>query len=555
VLNFTSTTKEYNFIKKESNLPVGELLLPHLKKVEIAPARVTFGKGLGYRAKATITLEDFKHDDVGIDPYQSTRTYDTEQGTFFGKLIARNKYYAGRKIRLLTGYVGSGPAAVTHLGNVVTHLGETVTHGLSGNYSISNFETREYLIEKIDGPDSNGNVKIIAVDTLKKIDNDRAQCPAPSTGVLNAGISAAATSATLSPSGVGSEYSSSGAVRMGDEICSYTRSGDVLTLTRGQYGTTAAAHSADDSVQLCKIYNNINCVNICYDLLKNYGNIPDSYLPFNDNPSDPDEWDTEKSLWLEDVTHYTVISQPTGVGTLIEELSYQSMFLIWADTLTQKVKIKAIAPSLPTDTVSTFDDFAHNIQGSIKIEKNDDERLTQLWVSFSPYDWSEIKDSENFEQTIITVAAEEEGADLYGDTRAKHINSRWFNNDTRVSSFGSLLISYAKNTPVTISVSVDAADKIEIGDYVDIKTRTNQDITGDTPYKRFYVMESKETETAHRFDLKLRTSFFDDLDFCFFAPDDAVDYTSDTQDYRDLYWYFTDDDGKNPDGSTGDVFI
>jgi hypothetical protein len=69
------------------------------------------------------------------------------------------------------------------------------------------------------------------------------------------------------------------------------------------------------------------------------------------------------------------------------------------------------------------------------------------------------------------------------------------------------------------------------------------------------VIESKEAETGHRFDLKVRTSFFDDIDFGWFAPDDAIDYTTDTDEYKSYYGYFADDNGLNPDGTTGDVFI
>lgn len=58
-----------------------------------------------------------------------------------------------------------------------------------------------------------------------------------------AGLDAAATSVTLTD---GSAFPSTGNFRVGieDEICLCTaRSGNVLTITRGEEGTTAAAHS------------------------------------------------------------------------------------------------------------------------------------------------------------------------------------------------------------------------------------------------------------------------------------------------------------------------
>ena len=42
------------------------------------------------------------------------------------------------------------------------------------------------------------------------------------------------TSVNLTPTGIGSDYGSSGYVRIGSEVMAFTRSGDTLTLTRAQ---------------------------------------------------------------------------------------------------------------------------------------------------------------------------------------------------------------------------------------------------------------------------------------------------------------------------------
>ena len=530
VLNFTASTVTHTFMDEKANVPIGEEIFPSLVKVTTSSNRVTFGKGLGYRAKGTATLRDFKHDDFGIDPYKDQRTYDTNQGTFLGKLIARNKYFVGRSIEVLEGYQGD-------------------------TFDLSNFESREYIIENVAGVDDNGLVKISFVDILKKIDDKRSQCPMPSSGILLEDIEEIDTTLTLLPIGIGDEeYDANGLIRCGDEIMDFTRSGDVFTVVRGQYGTEIKSHSEEDTVQQCKVFN-ANCVDILHELLNTYADIDTSWLPYNNDANNRDEWDEEKQSWLLDVNHYTIISKPTGVATLVDELTYQSTMLLWADSLTKKIKIRALAPASPTSTVPRFDDNAHIIAGTIKIDRNDDERLTEIWVSYSPFDWSNTKDSEDFKQTYIEASLAEESDDLYGDLRVKQINSRWFTTQVRVSEFSNLIIKYAKDAPVTLSLSVDASDKIEVGDYVDIKTRLIQDETGAAQYKRYYVAESKQAQQGHKFDLKVRTSFFDDLDFTFFAPNDAVDFATDSEEYKKYYWYFTDDDGLNPDGSIGDVFI
>lgn len=79
-------------------------------------------------------------------------------------------------------------------------------------------------------------VQITAKDILDLADNDKAVIPSPSTGKL-AAMTAVDMTATLTPAGIGSEYPASGMVRIGRELMTLTRSGDVLTLTRAQDGT------------------------------------------------------------------------------------------------------------------------------------------------------------------------------------------------------------------------------------------------------------------------------------------------------------------------------
>lgn len=552
--NFASEEKAWTFIDQKAPAQPGYNFIHALIKSTQAPARVGYGEGIGYRAKGNVTLQDFVDDDSTEDPYYATRTYDTSQGTFFGKWLARNPYYTGRKIEILTGYFGGGAATVTNLSLPVTHLGDLVTDGTTNEFTYTNFETAEYQIESISGPDDKGVVSIGFVDILKKLDDKRAQCPTPSQGKLSADITSAATSATLTPSGIGSTYAVSGIIRIGDELMDFTRSSDTLTLTRAQYGSTATNHSADTKVQECVELDD-NLVDLIYLLCNTYAGIPAANLPYNDNPASPDEWDDEKADWFEDSTFYGIISEPTGVETLITELCYQGMALMWADPLTQKVKLKAIAPSLPTDTVSSYDDMTGIIDDSVTLKKLDDERYTRIYISFNPHSWARTKDPEDFAEGHLEIAANEEGANLYGDTRIKTILSRWFTTSARVEAFAAYQIGYARDTPREIVMNIDASVRPELGSNIDISTALIQGATGAADTKRYYVVEVKEMAAAHKYQVRARSSFFAALEFCFFAPDDAVDYSTDTDAYKEAYWYFTDDNGLNSDGTPGDVFI
>src|SRR5262249_15134434 len=154
---------------------------------------------------------------------------------------------------------------------------------------------------------------------------DRAQAPILSNGALSADILAADTTATLT-SGSGAEYPASGYVAIGgNEIASFTRSGDVLTFVdlnsppntrRGHFNTVPVDHKAADRVQLCIVYTGQDIANIIYDLLVNYSDVPSSYINLT-------EWTAETAAYL-GVVYTAMIAEPTDVDQLLSELIEQA---------------------------------------------------------------------------------------------------------------------------------------------------------------------------------------------------------------------------------------
>ena len=141
------------------------------------PAEITAGKGLGLRALLAITMQDFPHSDIRIDPYVSERTYiPINRGTYFGKLKARNPFYNGRIMRVYSGYLEQ-----------------------DGSFNAANFEVRTYVIEQWDGIDTNGITKITAKDILKLASDDRAVAPKASIGKITLDMTTSTTSVNLTP--------------------------------------------------------------------------------------------------------------------------------------------------------------------------------------------------------------------------------------------------------------------------------------------------------------------------------------------------------------------
>ena len=181
--NYAEEAHTYRFCQPRSNLPVGVNMVPSISRpIAVAPTSTTMGKGLGNRAVVKIQLDDHTWSDIDTDPYVSTRTYDQESnGTYWGKLLARVPYYEGRDLRVLTGYIGD-------------------------SFSWDNFKTEHYDITDITGPD-NGKVTITGKDVLVRTYGQKAKYPVASGGELLSDITDVATTATLTPTGIGaSEY-------------------------------------------------------------------------------------------------------------------------------------------------------------------------------------------------------------------------------------------------------------------------------------------------------------------------------------------------------------
>lgn len=189
------------FAKATAYLPKGIDCIPNVQEISFTPATISLGENLGTRATLSVTFFDEPHSDAGegFDKYLADRDYNPwDQGTFWGKFRARQPFLRGRSIRWITGLEVQDLDAM---------------------------ETRHFVIESFDGPTPDSKYTLVAKDVLKLVDGDRAMAPAASTGFLVASITDIATTATLSPSGVGdAEYPIEGHLALGGkEIVAFKR--------------------------------------------------------------------------------------------------------------------------------------------------------------------------------------------------------------------------------------------------------------------------------------------------------------------------------------------
>lgn len=410
-------------------LPSSIEAIPSITNWSVSPSIISLGEDLGLRAEMRVTLKDHPWPDTGPggDPYVAERAYDPfKQGTYWGKWRARVRYMRGRSIRLIKGYLGQ---------------------------PLDEMETRHFVIESVDGPNADGSVTITAKDPLKLADGDRAQCPVASRGFLQAEITDSGVTANLAPAGIGVEYPASGYVAIaGAEICAFTRSGDVLTLTRAQYGTEARAHAAEDRVQLCVEYIGQDAADIIADLFETYAHIDPEFIPVTD-------WQAETAAYSGRVFS-TLIAEPTDVSKLVSELIQQAALSIWWDEIDRKIRLRTLRP-IATDA-QTFGPETM-LQGTFRSREQPDKRVSQVWLWFGQRNpLKKLDDQENYRSVAVIADADAE-AD-YGVPAIKKIFSRW------IASFGrssaertcALILGRYRDPPRRFNFSLFEAQAAEV---------------------------------------------------------------------------------------------
>lgn len=379
-LDDSSVEQTYRFCIPNGYQPIDIECIPSIRSVNFTPQTVSLGKNLGQRAVVTTSFKDHRH------------TFDGEtyaHGTFWGKWRGRyGQRLRGKDLRLIRGNVGE---------------------------AIGSMETHHYSIESVNGPSVDGTYTVTAKDIFKFADGDRAQAPVMSKGYLETPIAANTTTATLLPAGIGNlEYASSGYVAIGGkEICSFTRTSDTLTLTRGQLGTTAQAHEDEDRVQTVLIYEAQDPSTIIQDLLVTYTGVSNSFITLSD-------WTNETETYYGRMLAAT-ISDPVSVQTLLSEIIEQAGLSLWWDDINQQVRLRVLRKIPETASVYTENNI---LRGSLSTQEQPNSRISQVWTYYGQRNSLEpIDNIDNYRSIEVTLDLDSE--DDYGGAAIKKIYSRW----------------------------------------------------------------------------------------------------------------------------------
>jgi hypothetical protein len=532
--NYDKNVLTLTFAKPQLNLPTDENIIPSLVQSSTAPSVINPSNNnkntsaLGQRAVASLTFQDHPHSDFRVDPYVAERGYNPfERSSFWAKWLARNPYYQNRPVRIYDGYIGQ---------------------------ELADMNVRHYLIDAINGPDSNGMVKLTAKDPLNLADKEKAQVPAAVQGKLLTAINTTATQIDIA-NAVLTDYAASGTVRLGDEIMTYTTRALVNIsgtnyvrlsgITRATDGSVVASHSVDANVQGCVRYTDQTIWDVIYDLLVTYAKIPAAFI-------DKDEWDLEGDTWLVGFNITSLLSKPTGVGTVLAEILQQVLAYIWWDERSQKIKFRAFR-AIPN--VGSINDDANILENSVSITTDPKERISQLWIYWNQRNAALPLDNEaNYDSLRIRADTDAESPDKYGEAKIRKIFARWIQTDAQAIILGTRFLEFAIDNPKTLKLRVDAKDRSYwTGDVLTVQHRNIVDPFGVPQLERYQILSAEEVQPGEVVEYQLQSFAIRVARVGFYTEADALnydDYTPEEIEEQRLSFY-ADEDGLLPDSTTG----
>jgi hypothetical protein len=512
----TIGTKTRFFISRHAKPMSGLQAAPTIMNVSFTDDRLQLGRGLGEFGQATITIQDHQDNDASEDPYFSSRSPTPSMGSYWRRLLVRNPYVQNRVMRV-------------RLGNQ------------ADIYSDADFETREYLIREITGPDISGVVTITGYGPLQKTNLSNAEAPAQSLWVLASSLSAVAGSATIS--GYETTDPTSGYVRINDEVISYTRSGATLTLTgRGQYGTTAAAHNEEDTVQPCLAYSAKYPDEIIYDLLVNYADVDASYI-------DTSAWEDERDIWFGLYTLDTLFAKPIKALDLINAMCEEVGIYLWYDPIDAEIKLKAVRPPA-TDTIIEMTDA--DLLSPVRISTDLASRISRVDVACGirtpVLDYSQ---EQNY-RTWAIPAGVGEGENEHNGKKIKVILSRWLSEDDKNLAFRAAYTTrnQRKDGKITYSFEVTAGVRaqLDLATTINLTTRDILDIDGSQKTTRMMVVGIAPVKHGVTYAIECERSQFAGR-YAYASPATFTDnYVDASDEDKDPAWYLSDADGDMANG-------
>ncbi len=531
--------REYRFCKKGDPLPLaGTEVLPYIAELPSAAQEIDPERTITVNERATFAFEDDRGPGVWNPRQQSDGMLvntATGGGSFWPRFSAIYRNYSNPE-----GYVirkhGYYEAGMTE-----------ADFQPRGRYLIRNYEyagRRAKLIcgDRLRLTRTQIPAKVSESNTLQR----RAAAADLTIYVRNAAEFApvAANAATATPDYIVT-------IQIENEKMNVTAvdlSANTLTVQRGRWGTTAAAHARSTAITGVAEFDTErsdptlpamgkNGIDIIIETLK-YAGLASSEI-------DTAAMQAERDYWMPSSTNATTgvysgalmrrsLTEVTDVQKLITEITEIMLVWLWVND-SQMVTGRFYAPVKPTVTATALDDDNALIADTVSVDDNNESRISRCIVGYNRPDGVDIQKVEDFDQVRIELDVDLEEREFYGDKRLHAILSEWFqptpnsgesiipnqrpaSEAAMVVYFTQRLISRKRHGQRILSAKLPIKyDDLQLGDPVTITTDDVQDVHGAPLASTFYVSKKKRDGQRLEFDfvdmgLAARAGFYNNTD-------------------------------------------
>ncbi len=502
---------------------------------------------LGKRASVRVDMVDFPDDGLQTDPYWQERPRGARgRSTFFAKLKSRNVYFDNRRVNIYEGEPGQ---------------------------TLEQMTRRSYFAHRFEGPDSRRQVRLVAKDVLRLIENKQALAPEPSginlvgraVGLQNDGIDATSTGVYVfsPPERVNSLFLEGvdGFLAIDNEIVSFRREasspdGHLRIVARGQFNTDADEHETGEKVQSVLHYQGVNIVDILLDLIVSKADIDERWV-------DIEGWRSEGDLWLSSLNFTTAIAEPVLIKDLLSGLSRFGIYLWWDERMS-KIRLNALRPIFSEDVglQPLTDDNAFLRNSSIK--EIPERFYTQLHFYFGLIDPLGSFGPENFSRLLITANPSVEREIEYGSSRISTLETRWIsaNEESVISPVSRNLLQRSQNAVLELNVEVprEFGEIYWTGDVVLVETDLFVDFEGNPRLSTWRIISAEflpntnvkyllsPSDYEFNFEVRRRLAFV--------APADEVEFAGAVEeDYLRRTSWISAPNGRMPDNTDPWVII
>ena len=497
-------------------------------KGQLNIAGVLDGKSpFGVRATVSVSMKDFEWADSVGDFYLGSRV-NLPPRSFWSVWTARNQFFGGMYVTVYDGYRGD---------------------------ALASMRKRVYVLDKVDGPQSDGTVTLHGSDPLMLAATANAKFPRDMDVRLTAAITDSQTTIqvlSLNPLDLTDAFGNTVLdwMKIGSEIFSYSAATfvsagvyDLTGCTRGQLGTVAATGAVDVRLQRVGRYEDIETWAIGYDLMINHAKVPTAFIDYA-------QWADEGGTYLPSFRTTVTLHDPEPIPDLMGEICQQGMFYIWWNEFAQTVPMLAVRP--PKAAVRQISDATTIMAGSSELTREPESLISRVFVYYSQINILGSKtEAANYRVVSGRVEGAVEHASAAGGPRPLSIYARFVNTEGHASQLISGVLGRYSTSPRFLTIRVSAKDReITIGEVCDVTTRTVLDTEGRALASRWQVISWDEVIAGEVYLLDLQTYDFIGR-FGQFMASGSPDFASATDEEKNNGGWWAETTGLMPDGSAG----